>query len=169
MRPVLPKIRQHTVAHKRCLGCLFFVIVECYSYLDFSFFSWYKSTQLHRSRLHCGNLANSICQGIQVLFLSSVWLLLISSLTLSAVPFLSLAISWRILGGPFQACQGTCHRKCLVWQAWDLLLIWSRWDVFHHQAARQVRWTTSCKTAWSYGCRFGSWKRVSGCGLMCYS
>ena len=97
------------------------------------------------------------------------WRSSVSLWTLSAIPFLSLAISWHILGGPFQARQGTCHQKCLVWQAWDLLLIWSRWDVFHHQAARQVRWTTSCKTAWSYRCHFGSWKRVSGCGLICYS
>ena len=97
------------------------------------------------------------------------WRSSVSLWTLSTIPFLSLAISWHILGGPFQACQGTCHQKCLVWQAWDLLLIWSRWDVFHHQAARQVRWTTSCKTARSYRCHFGSWKRVSGCGLICYS
>ena len=48
-----------------------------YSYLDFSFFSWYESTQLHWCRLCCGNLANSICQGIQVLLLSSVWLLMV--------------------------------------------------------------------------------------------
>ena len=45
-----------------------------YSYLDFSFLSRYESTQLHRrSRLRCGNFANSIFQGIQVPFFSPVW------------------------------------------------------------------------------------------------
>ena len=66
-------IRLHT---RGALGVYSLLSSSGYSYLDFSFFSWYESTQLHRCRLCCGNLANSICQGIQVLFLSSVWLLM---------------------------------------------------------------------------------------------
>ena len=66
-------IRLHT---RGALGVYSLLSSSGYSYLDFSFFSWYESTQLHRCRLCCGNLANSICQGIQVLFLSSVCLLM---------------------------------------------------------------------------------------------
>ena len=41
-----------------------------YSYLDFSFLSRYKSTQLHRrSRLRCGNFANSISRASKSHFL----------------------------------------------------------------------------------------------------
>ena len=66
---------RNVLLHTRgALGVYSLLSLSGYSYLDFSFFSWYKSTQLHRSRLHCGNLSNSICQSIQVLFLSSVWL-----------------------------------------------------------------------------------------------
>lgn len=92
--------------------------LSAYSDLDFSFFSRYESTQLHRrGRLRCGNLANSICQGIHVPFFSPVWLLMAipqPRYEPSTILFLSLAISWRILGGAFQACQGTCHRDCSV-------------------------------------------------------